>query len=125
MFQLIRQILHGMNRIRGAYRNTRSTVDAAGWFDIQLGRCLETRFILLRVNATGRAYVDAEKIFNTGIRNYIGHGPAPKEEFQARSRVQCGKAMFCVLRHKWMCAANSIDSKRWRATDHRIAVSIK
>ena len=62
-----------MYRVRGARRDAGPAVDAAVRVHVELGRCLEGSLVLLGMDAVSRARIDAEKIFDTGIGNYIGH----------------------------------------------------
>jgi hypothetical protein len=66
-------VLNGVNRVGGASGNAGAAVDAALRIDIHLSRGFELRFVLLGMDAIGGADLDAERIFNAGISNYIGH----------------------------------------------------
>lgn len=63
-FLILGDILEGVNGIGTAGRNTRATVDAAFWVDVHLSRSFETGLVLLRVDAVGRADLDAQRVFD-------------------------------------------------------------
>ena len=62
-----------MNGIRAAGGNAGPAVDASIRIHIKLGRSFKSNFILLGMNAVRRASVDAKKVFDAGVGNYIGH----------------------------------------------------
>jgi hypothetical protein len=70
---LFGHVFNGVNRVRGASGNAGAAVDAALRIDIHLSRGFELRFILLGMDAICGADLDAERVFNAGISNYIGH----------------------------------------------------
>lgn len=70
---VLRDIVDGKDRIRGAGGNTRAAVDALRWVNKKLFRFLETGLILLGVNAVGGTNIDTEGILDAGVGNYIGH----------------------------------------------------
>jgi hypothetical protein len=59
-FLVFRYIIEGMNRIGGAHRDAGATVNATFRIDIHLGCGLESRLVLLGVNAISGADIDAE-----------------------------------------------------------------
>lgn len=70
---VLRQVIERVDRIGCAHRHAGTTIDATLGIDIHLGRGLEIGLVLLGMNAVGRANLDAERIFDAIISNYIGH----------------------------------------------------
>jgi hypothetical protein len=70
------------NRIRGAGGNAGTTVDTFRWVDEELSRRFEAGLILFRMDAVGGANVDAERILDTGIGDYVGHDEDLRDEFK-------------------------------------------
>src|SRR4051812_12013282 len=71
---VFRDILQGVNRVGSASRNTGAAVNATLGIDKHLSRSFKAGFVLLRVDAVGWANVDAKRIFDARISNYISHG---------------------------------------------------
>ena len=67
-----------MNRIGCAHRKARATVDAAVRIDIKLSGGFEFRFILLGMDAVGRAHIDAKQVFDAGVGDDISHDEIPR-----------------------------------------------
>lgn len=62
-----------MDKVRSANWHTGSAVDATVGLDVELRHGFEFRFILLGMNAIGRAYLYAEEILDAGVGDYISH----------------------------------------------------
>jgi hypothetical protein len=72
-FLFISEVIGGVDGIRGTYRHAGPAIDTASGIHIELGRCLENRFILLGMNAIRRANVNTKDVLDAGIGNHIGH----------------------------------------------------
>jgi hypothetical protein len=68
-----RQIVQGEDRIGRADRNAGSAIDAALRFHVHLRGRFEIGLVLLGVDAVGGADIDAERILDAGISDYVGH----------------------------------------------------
>ena len=73
LFLILRYVIQRVDRIGGTRRYAGSTVDALFRVDIHLGYAFELRLILLGVDAICRAHLDAQRIFDTAISDYVGH----------------------------------------------------
>jgi hypothetical protein len=73
LFLVLGQIVGGIERIRGAGRNTGTAIDAAGGIDVKLGHFLKLGLVGLGMDAVGRTNIDAEMIFNAIIGDYVCH----------------------------------------------------
>jgi hypothetical protein len=65
-----------MKRIGGANRDASPAIDAALRIDVKLSGGLKFWFVLLGMNAVGRADVHAEKVLDAGVGNHVSHDEA-------------------------------------------------
>jgi hypothetical protein len=73
LFLVLEQIIDRMYRVRCTDGNTGSAIDAAIRLHVKLSGGVKLSFIRLRMNAVCWAHVHTKKIFDAGVRNYIGH----------------------------------------------------
>jgi hypothetical protein len=66
-----------MDRVRSAYRHAGAAIDALRRIDKELRRSFKRRLILLGMNAVGGADVDAKRVLDAGIRNYVSLDKLP------------------------------------------------
>ena len=70
---VFRQVFKSVDRVGGAGGHACATIDTAFRVDVHLGRRLESWLIRLGMNAIRWANLNTERIFDTGIGNYISH----------------------------------------------------
>ncbi len=99
LFLLLRDVFKRMNRVRGAGGDASATVDAAFRIYIHLGGSFEARLVRLGVNAVSGANLDAKRIFDAVVSNYIGHDRSVSwnECFSLSSRVYGGGSGWAVI----------------------------
>jgi len=97
---LFGHIFERVNRVGGADWDTGAAVNAAFGIHVHLSGGFEARLVGLGMNAIGRTDVDAERIFDAGVSNYIGHDEwfswnehSLRNEFKKRG---AGKAVILV-----------------------------
>ncbi len=66
-------VVERMDRVRRAHRDARATIDASIRVNIHLRGLVECRLIFLGMDAVGRTNIRAQRIFDTGIGNYVCH----------------------------------------------------
>jgi hypothetical protein len=69
-----RHIFEGMNRIGPAGGNAGAAVEASLGIHIHLSGGFEPRLVLLRMDTVGGAHLDAKRVFDAVVSNYLGHG---------------------------------------------------
>src|SRR5271166_3421065 len=67
------KVVDRVNRIRGTDGDAGAAVDALYRVDKELSGSFEGGLILLGMNAVGGANIDAERVLDAGIGDYVGH----------------------------------------------------
>jgi hypothetical protein len=73
VFEVVSEIIDGMNGVGSADRHAGSAIDAAFGFHVKLGYLFETGSVFFRMNAVGGADIDAKKVLDAGVGDHIGH----------------------------------------------------
>jgi hypothetical protein len=67
-------VVEGVNRVGRTDWDTSAAVDTAFGINIHLRGGFETGLVLLGMNAIGGADLDAKRVLDAGVGDYIGHG---------------------------------------------------
>jgi len=102
-------IFERLNRIGGASWNASSTVDTAFGIHVHLSGGFKAGLVLLGVNTVSWADINAKRVFDAGIIDYIGHGESVSwnEHFWlAHKRVyEGGREMGGDFGHTQLCVS--------------------
>jgi hypothetical protein len=96
---LFGHIFERVNRVGRADWDTGAAVNAAFGIDVHLSGGFEAGLVGLGVNAIGGADVDAERIFDAGISDYISHDEWFSREHSLRNECKkrgAGEAVILV-----------------------------